>query len=241
MYRQYGIYGGLIVQRDFQKEPIPVKHLNTPRRMKLSIPLSRSVRSIKRACAQLRGLILCNLWQSPPPLMITYTYKRNECNIDTAWLDYTKTLHLLRKSFGSAPRYITVPEFQERGAVHFHSLVWGLSRSIDNKNKKYHLLQKKFWKQGYVFTRQCENVSPKLASYLSKYLTKALLDDRLVGKKAYSVSRNVIRPVKIAAKKIAGYENEIFGIPSIESVKEFDTRWLGRCREIKYFRVGENI
>jgi len=149
----------------------------------------------------------------------------------------------LRKRIGRNFRYIAVPEFQKRGAVHFHVLFWGLPDGYvdeilteseaqfsaqDLKESNSRTLQN-VWGYGYVDCFRT-NGSPKLASYMSKYMFKTMHDERLMGKKAYVCSRNVLRPVSLQTATSASIALEQWGVDkSLASVREYDTLWLGRC------------
>jgi len=83
---------------------------------------------------------------------------------------------------------------------------------------------------------------PRLASYLAKYFSKNIHDDRLLGQKLYVCSRNVYRPTVFSNTtyfdawgtqkegwNMENIEPYILGDKSIDKVVEFDTLNLGRC------------
>src|ERR1035437_6022100 len=72
-----------------------------------------------------RRLVGANL-SKEKPLLISLTYKENMQDIHIGYKDYRSFIQAIRYEFGKDVKYIAVPEFQKRGAVHFHCLFWGL-------------------------------------------------------------------------------------------------------------------
>jgi len=133
--------------------------------------------------------------------------------------------------------YVCVPEFQKRGAVHFHVLVWGLTDD-EIKNEKDTRRIQGLWGWGYVDILKTDG-SAKLGGYLAKYMSKAMFDDRLAGKKAYSVSRNALRPLSVATSLAVDTFNQEWGLKGsvdnrLTRQHSFGTLWLGRCDYQRY-------
>jgi len=167
---------------------------------------------------------------------------------------FTAFIARLRREAGKGFRYLAVPEFQKRGAVHFHVLVWGIDQNLGCVLHRYRFRGKwhirhdcpkkkacerrlrfysRLWLRGYADCRATDG-SVKLAGYLSKYMSKAMRDFRLGGEKAYYASRNTLRPVSISADSLALFKLEVIQQEVIHSgelmnEREFDTQWLGRC------------
>ncbi len=100
-------------------------------------------------------------------------------------------------------KYVCVPEFQKRGAVHYHLLTnidytdfnllsqnevklwnpssndWKIGRNI------------KGWSKGYTMVNSMTDIN--VIGYLTKYLTKDI-DNRLWGKRRYLYSQNLVKP-----------------------------------------------
>lgn len=176
-------------------------------------------------------IVWANLRRANPPLFVTFTmfevlpYKK----CINAFTLFSKRL---RSFFGSQFSYIVVPEFQKRGAVHFHMLLWDFPQDI-LKNERNNRLLQVCWAYGFVDCIATDG-SGKLAGYLAKYMSKAMQNDRLVGKKAYMCSRNVLRPVLLPFQSIAGYAKDIWNIELSTDTplqeRRFETRWLGKGR-----------
>jgi len=134
-----------------------------------------------------------------------------------------------RLRFGKGFKYVAVPEFQKRGAVHFHVLVWGFPQEIIDHERDTRFIQR-LWSYGYVDIVSTDG-SSKLAGYLAKYMSKSMQDERLVGEKAFATSRNVLRPVSLSFKSALDHVGMMWGVDNSNLVRisKFSTIWLGEC------------
>lgn len=188
----------------------------------------------RRATMAFRRLVASNLGKPPNPILITLTYAENIEDIKRGYKDFRSFIQRLRDKFGPSFRYIAVPEFQRRGAIHYHALFWGLPPDIYERERETRLVAS-LWAVGFVFIKQTDG-DDRLSTYLSKYMSKAFLDERLSNQKAYTSSRNCLRP-KIQSgfspswPVIEDWVGDNF--PCKE--KQFMTKWLGKGR----FRLYE--
>lgn len=172
-------------------------------------------------------LIRSNLIGSELPVLATFT-TFEVLRIDLAFRAFTSFMARCRRCFGREFRYITVPEFQKRGAPHFHTLIWGFPEEVI-KNETVNRRIQNLWARGFVDLRPTDG-SPKLAGYLSKYMSKALHDSRLLSQKAYATSRNIMRPLSFTNSKAFELRDMIWGVDKLLAFEvEFDTMYLGRC------------
>lgn len=132
-----------------------------------------------------------NEWKT----FITLTFEENILSIDVAnkrfkyWRDKIRRVY---KDF----KYIAIPEFQKRGAVHYHLLT---NIDIDNdkliysqeNNKKFKHI--KYWDEGFTKVDNLKNDIKKIVGYISKYMTKDA-DNRLYNRHRYFYSRNLQKP-----------------------------------------------
>ena len=132
-----------------------------------------------------------NEWKS----FVTLTYSENIQNMAQAKKDlsyFLKNIQKIKKDF----KYIAIPEFQKRGAIHFHLLT---NLSLEDKNivvrqkdnKKYFDI--KFWNKGFTSFEMLDSDIKKVVGYISKYMTKEC-DNRLFAVKRYTASQNLIKP-----------------------------------------------
>lgn len=195
--------------------------------------LGRRRSSSGRASLAFRRLVSANLVGTDRPLLFALTYAENFTDLRGAYKDFTAFIQALRYRFGSEFKYVAVPEFQKRGAVHFHALFWGLPSELVLSERQTRAIAK-LWGHGFVDLVQTDG-NVKISGYLSKYMAKAFIDSRLSGCKAYVASRNILRPlVQSFSGNLWAFLRE-WGVdkPAILN-REFMTLWLGRC-QYKYY------
>lgn len=136
-------------------------------------------------------LITANVDDNPlyKPVFVTLTFKDNVQNIRTANRHFKYYTRKLADHIGYRTKYLTVLEFQKRGAIHYHIVYFNLP--FIDKHKLESL-----WNKGMTNIRVVQNLQD-VSKYVGKYMNKQLLDKRLVGEKAYFTSRGLVRPVTI--------------------------------------------
>jgi len=186
---------------------------------------------IRRKKSQFLRIIRCNLVGEENPAFVSLTMFEI-VSIGQAYRDFTVCMSRLRASYGQHFKYVAVPEFQKRGAVHFHMLVWGLSKELIQNERLSRNIQH-HWQKGFVDCLITDG-SPKLSSYIGKYLSKTLMDKRLLGKKAYVCSRNLDRPTILPFAEAVGYSKDIWDVDLSTAVpiaeKEINVQWMGKGR-----------
>ena len=135
-----------------------------------------------------------DVWES----FITLTFKENLKDVSIANKKFNAFVSNVRKKKPDF-MYIAVPEFQKRGAVHYH-LLSNLSKEdtdiiIKQKNTKEsdNFYDVKYWNKGFSAVDFIKSDYKKIFSYISKYMTKDI-DNRLFGKKRYFFSQNLNQP-----------------------------------------------
>ena len=186
--------------------------------------------SARRASMAFRRLVSSNLSRTLFPLLVTITYADNQTDIKQGYKDFTSFIQALRYKFGKDFKYISVPEFQKRGAVHFHALFWGLPFELFLSERRTRTLAT-IWGKGYVYLKETDG-NEKLSFYLSKYMSKAFMDIRLKNQKAYVASRNCLRPYVVGGIENVSWLIDDYVGTDIAEIKEkkFSTAWLGECR-----------
>jgi len=149
--------------------------------------------SVARARVALYRLITANIGKHGrfKAIFATYTFARNITDIETANLRFKCYIASLTEYVGYRPKYVCVPETQERGAWHFHVVFFNLPK-IDFK------VNDKLWRQGETavnmqFVRGIRDIG----AYCSKYLSKEMIITRGINKKVYYTSRHLIRPFDV--------------------------------------------
>lgn len=126
---------------------------------------------------------------------ITLTFAENVTNIKLANKEFryfVDKIRRVKKNF----KYLCVPEFQKRGAVHYH-LLTNININddkliyIQEDNSKFKHI--KFWNKGFSSIELLNGDPKKVVGYISKYMTKDI-DNRLFSKHRYFYSQNLIKP-----------------------------------------------
>jgi hypothetical protein len=147
--------------------------------------------NIKRAVANVRRLVQCNQEdQKEKPKFLTLTYAENIQELSKTNPDFTLFTQRIRETYGDM-QYIAVPEFQERGAVHYHALYFNLPFMQDFKSEMARL-----WPHGSTKIEAVRSMNA-MPRYISKYMTKSLSDIRTSGRRSFFTSRNLHRPIVV--------------------------------------------
>lgn len=151
------------------------------------------IKNIMRSKLQCQRLAKCNsnIWET----FITLTFQKNVININVGNKEFKNFVRKVRRIYNDF-KYLCVPEFQKRGAIHYH-LLTNISikndkliyKQIDNKK----FLHIKYWNNGFTKVDNIKNDIKKIIGYISKYMTKDI-DDRLFGKHRYFYSQNLNKP-----------------------------------------------
>lgn len=136
---------------------------------------------------------------------ITLTFKDNISSIDDANFVYNSWRTYIKKIFPDFS-YLCVPEFQERGAVHYHILcnipcgssILPTCDVLVTRNKHGKLVRNKYYKcKGWSFgfcsafdIKKDTDSNFNVVAYICKYLYKDI-DSRLFGRNKYLASRNL--------------------------------------------------
>lgn len=152
-------------------------------------------KNILRSRFELQRLVKTN--ETIFKTFITLTFADNISNIKEA----NKKFAIWRTKVSSIYKdfaYVCVPEFQKRGAIHYHLLT-----NLDIKQSPLIIIPQqgkksqydvKYWSYGFssVFNMKDINV----VGYISKYMTKDI-DNRLWGHRRYLYSQNLKKPITI--------------------------------------------
>lgn len=134
-----------------------------------------------------------------------------------------------RKKKGLPPKkikYIAVTEFQKRGAIHFHLLC--------NFDYIYFKELGKLWRNGTIYIKRIDDVD-NVGAYITKYMTKDNIDERLKGKKCYTMSKGLKTPtVYTNEKKIKKIMESIPEKDIIRTItKEYESEYYGKITYVQ--------
>ncbi len=162
------------------------------------------LRSINRSKLECQRIAKTNFndWET----FITLTFEENITNLDLANKKFKYFIDKVRRVKRDF-KYLCIPEFQKRGAVHYH-LLTNLKCNSDiiprRPTKKLYNPSSKTWRQlefydikywlnGYSSAEPLNGDIKKVVGYISKYMTKDI-DNRLFNRHRYFYSRNLITP-----------------------------------------------
>jgi hypothetical protein len=189
-----------------------------------------------RASLAFRRILASNLGGSAQPLLVTLTCRENLTDLKIGYQHYRSFIKVLRNKYGKAFKYACVPEFQKRGAVHFHALFWGLPAEVFLLERQTRTLAG-LWGRGFIYLKETDG-NEKLSFYLAKYMAKAFTDPRLKNQKSYVTSRNIERPiVEKGFSPVWPVLDDFVGEDNPPVVdKKYTTRFLGKGRH-RIFKV----
>ena len=200
-------------------------------------------RSKLRARSWVTKLINSNAWRwyqedgvPFPPVFITFTFEENLTNISEANYIFTKFIKRLNfnlyKIKASIIQYLTVTEFQKRGAVHFHCLFFNLPIELSNTERETRHIAD-IWGHGFIDVKDMGDID-KAIYYLTKYMVKNFDDNRLDTKKRYFASRQLHKPIIIRQEHLA--EIYLASIPPERKVfeKVYESKYQGATTYMKF-------
>jgi hypothetical protein len=148
-------------------------------------------RTTKRAGAELRRKVMA----AGLDHLLTLTYRKNIQDKQKAWHDFEAFIRLVH-SHHAKWEYVAVPEYQERGAIHFHLGVKGYQdvallralwrRVVQDGNIDVNYIKSK---KGYKWKRV------GIARYLAKYIGKDM--DTELNERRYRASLGITIPKEI--------------------------------------------
>jgi hypothetical protein len=167
-------------------------------------------KSLRRARKMIFDLVYANAWHwhqrnGKPyrPIFITFTFRKNIVDLDYANKEFKNFIRRFGYSIRGKEtflKYLNVVEFQERGAIHFHTVFFNLPfvERIYDKVRD-------MWRQGIgEGSTRIESVYNEqgIILYLSEYLTKSVNDDRLEARKSYFASKGLKKPITISFEEL---------------------------------------
>lgn len=156
--------------------------------------------SLSRTRIRLFRLVSANLSHTDglSPTFCTLTYARNETCRKTAASELR--LYHLRLSYfvKKHVRYIAIPEFQKRGAIHYHIIYFNLPFV------PVETLARKIWGYGNVDLHLLSEIR-NTSAYVAKYITKDTLDARHKGHRILITSRGLRQPITVYNEEVDFY------------------------------------
>lgn len=161
---------------------------------------------------------------------VTLTFKENIKDLTNANKKFANWVRQIKRVFPNF-KYLGTPEFQKRGAVHYHlftNLEVGsnlLPYQIDNKKR---LFNAKYWNHGFSSGFSLDDVDDKfcIELYMIKYLYKDV-DSRLFSRNKILKSNNLSKPIEKTIMKVETEQAEFDYINDlIKKGYEIDVRLI---------------
>lgn len=193
----------IIKDKNIEKEAVSDKHiknlnidfLSKEKETKRNVNELKKIekRNINRSKLECQRIAKANIetWET----FITLTFEENITDINIANKKLNSFFTIIRKKKKDF-KYLCIPEFQKRGAVHFH-LLTNISINDNNiiyaQNDNEYFKHIKYWNNGFTSVETLKGDPKKVIGYISKYMTKDI-DDRLFSKRRYYSSTNLNKP-----------------------------------------------
>lgn len=138
---------------------------------------------------------------------LTLTFAENLTDLQSCNEEFKRFIRKL-KIVKPDLKYLAVPEFQKRGAVHYH-ILFNLGY-IDQKQLA------DLWGHGFIKIKNIKD-GTNIGLYVSKYIGKDLDDERYFNNKKYFCSRNLDKPMIFYSKDA---DVNFLGLDSLKPVHE---------------------
>lgn len=194
---------------------------------------------LNRARSDLRRIINSNANQYGKEYttkFLTLTFRENIKDLKMANYEWKKFIQRLNyevyNTKKSVIKYSVVPEFQKRGAVHYHVVFYNLPYLKAD-------LVSEIWGNGFIKINKIDNVD-NLGAYVCKYMTKDNSDERLEGNKCDSNARGLYKPIEytdLEDKKIIESLTDSLLLKNLKHRSVFENEYLG---DITYYQFNIN-
>lgn len=144
-------------------------------------------KSLARARQTIRRTVNSNMLKNSK--FVTLTFAENITDLQKANYEFEKFIKRLKYKIGFSIKYLVVPEFQKRGSIHYHCLMFNLPYIANNDLKT-------IWQNGFVKINKIDNVD-NVGAYVCKYLQKANCDDRIKENKCFFTSKGLEKSVEM--------------------------------------------
>jgi hypothetical protein len=201
-----------------QKEP---EQLSIKEQLKLQ--KQKQQYSVNRTRTEIRRLINSN-----PQItkFMTLTFAKNITDLKEANYIFNQFIKRMTYKYPSF-EYLAIPEFQKRGAVHYHILC---------KMPFVHFSEiRETWGQGNIDIKRLNNVD-NIGAYVCKYLSKDMFDERTFGKKKFFRSQTLKQPIEITGWMAQKFAEKFLSFLTPTFEKTFESEWVGEV-EYKAFKL----
>ena len=141
-------------------------------------------KTIKRNQRLIKQIIECNhINQSK---LLTITHKANITDLDYSHYEFMKFIQRLNYNLKRKLKYLAVIEYQKRGSIHYHIIIFNLAEKLDLDKMRT------LWTHGSINVKRITN-EKGISHYISSYFD--ITDNRLLQRKMYLCSKGLNRPI----------------------------------------------
>jgi len=160
---------------------------------------------------------------------MTLTYAENMEDRQQALKDFRNFLKKARRKYGKF-EYISVIEYQKRGAVHFHCFLFGFPFVPINDLPEL----TEVWGHGFLELKVVRNHF-KLQNYLTKYFMKTFQEERSRNERRYFASKGLKRSQVFIFEKEIDFNEVGYALFDLD----FDSYFVGQAN-YKKIRLYDN-
>ena len=227
------------------KNPIEYGHKNVSQHSRTDSPKASPEQlaqiSSKRATDKLRRLIIGNLYHYTEykPVFLTLTTQENITDLSIANNEFKLFIKRFNYKLGYNLKYIAVPEFQERGAVHFHIIIFNIPFIQVN-------VIREIWRNGEQRNIDIRliNRGKKAFKYITKYISKTFIDIRFKNKKRYFWSLDVKPQRTLNSNNVAKLYSMLNSSDIINqyefSIKNIKHEEINTAKKIEFLSITGN-
>ncbi len=203
-------------EKETFKEP---KQLNIFQQ--LAIKKQKAQFSLNRTKTEIRRLTNSNPQLSK---FMTLTFAENITDLREANYIFNQFIKRISYKYGDF-EYLAVPEFQKRGAVHYHLLCKLPFVKVADLQE--------IWGQGFIKINKIDDVN-NVGAYVCKYLTKDMFDERTFGKKKFFRSQSLFEAIELLGWYAVKFvERFLSGLTPVFE-KTFESKWVGQVEYRAY-------
>lgn len=240
----YRKYGKTVEITEYERKPEKVRvHSTRKRGATYGLRRPDNIRRTRKICMRRVSSALEELGS---PLLVTLTFSGDASDASYANDSLRYFQVRLRAEFPEA-QSLFIPELSPRGRIHFHGLLFNVPLSLgdtrvgrkrlqDGMERKTRVLAG-LWGEGFVDALKTDG-SPKLASYISKYITKGAGQIIFNAMRLLRISHGFPREIIVRDELVAGKLRDQYATrkpdKEWEGGKEF-TVFLGKITKKTYY------
>jgi len=188
----------------------------------------------RRAKKNFRRLIEANAGlHKATDKFLTLTFAENITDRTFAIKEFSKFIYKVRRKYGDFG-YIAVTEYQERGAVHFHAVLFNFPFVPKEELPRL----QKMWGFGFIDLKTIKDTF-KLSNYLSKYFTKTFEEMKHPKEKRFFRSKNLKVPEEEKTMELNNMD--ALGLAVYEQVYHMQYVGKVRYRKIRLFDQAKDL